>query len=71
MNYKDKFVGIKLYGFCNGFFGRDSYSNKIIIASGESWIVTKNEDEEVEFAEFGVDDSIEELLKDWMVEDEY
>ena len=39
-------VGRKLVGFCNGYFGRDDYSDKIIIYEGKKWIVCKyvNED---------------------------
>ena len=25
-------IGTKIYGYCNGYFGRDDYSAKIIIA---------------------------------------
>lgn len=39
--------GVKLYGFCNGYFGRDSYGEKLIVASGtwngENYIVAKEE----------------------------
>jgi hypothetical protein len=52
MHYKDKFVGIQIYGFCNGYFGRDSYNDKVIIASGEDWIVGKSRCDGVEFAKF-------------------
>lgn len=35
--------GTKLYGFCNGYFGRDSYAEKTVIASGTwgsvNWVV--------------------------------
>ncbi len=40
-------VGATLYGFCNGYFGRDSYGPKRIIAKGREdgvrWVVVKNE----------------------------
>jgi len=32
-------VGDKIYGFCNGFFGRGCYANKICVALGEKWAV--------------------------------
>lgn len=32
-------VGTKLYGYCNGYFGRDDYADKIIILEGSKWIV--------------------------------
>lgn len=65
MHEKDKFVGIQLFGFCNGFFGRDSYEDKIIIASGDDWLVAKNDNGISEFASFGSGDIMEELIADW------
>ena len=35
----NNFVGIKIYGYCNGYFGRDDYSDKVIILEGKRWIV--------------------------------
>ncbi len=39
--------GVKIYGYCNGYFGRDSYGEKTIVASGswnnENYIVAKEE----------------------------
>lgn len=32
-------IGRKIYGFCNGYFGRDDYEDKIILAEGERWIL--------------------------------
>ena len=34
-------VGDKLYGFCNGYFGRDSYETKVIEGVGKDWIVCR------------------------------
>lgn len=35
--------GTKLYGYCNGYFGRDSYATKTVVASGfvgdTPWVV--------------------------------
>lgn len=40
-------VGDTLYGFCNGYFGRDSYGNKRVVAKGNergvNWIVAYDE----------------------------
>lgn len=37
--------GTKLYGYCNGYFGRDSYSDKLVIACGTwgdtNWVVVE------------------------------
>ena len=30
-----------LYGFCEGYFGRDDYKDKIIILEGATWIVLR------------------------------
>lgn len=32
-------AGDKLYGFCGGAFGRDSYNTKTVIAVGETWVL--------------------------------
>ncbi|MGP0689889.1 hypothetical protein ACW5UC_25440 [Priestia aryabhattai] len=71
-NYKDKFVGIKIYGFCNGYFGRDSYDDKIIIASGENWIVAKSEHEGdlPEFATFDDAEEMQEMIEKWKIDED-
>ena len=33
------FIDIKIYGYCKGYFGRDNYSDKVIILEGKKWIV--------------------------------
>lgn len=48
-------VGTMLYGFCNGYFGRDSYGNKRVEAVGADWLVARGVDGdpgEVEFCYF-------------------
>jgi len=70
MNYKDKFVGTTIYGFCNGYFGRDSYDDKVIIASGENWIVGKTQYGYVEFASFDDGEEMEELIASWSVRED-
>lgn len=39
--------GDTLYGFCEGFFGRDSYGDKVVVAVGRDWIVCREEGEPV------------------------
>lgn len=34
-------IGDILTGFCEGFFGRDSYGQKIVVAVGRDWVVVK------------------------------
>jgi hypothetical protein len=38
------FVGTRLHGFCGGYFGRDSYGEKVVEAVGSDWIVVREED---------------------------
>jgi hypothetical protein len=70
MFQKDRYVGVSIYGFCNGYFGRDSYSDKIIIASGEDWIVAKNAEGVAEFASFEDGEEMDELIINWNVGDD-
>lgn len=65
MIIKDEFIGIKIYGYCNGYFGRDSYEDKTIIASGEDWVVAKTEGGYKEFASFDNMESMKLLIKEW------
>ena len=32
-------VGDRIYGFCNGFFGRDCYENKICVMANDRYAV--------------------------------
>ncbi|MED3976090.1 hypothetical protein P4639_22090 [Priestia megaterium] len=69
-NYKDKYAGFKIYGFCNGYFGRDSYDDKTIIASGKDWIVAMNESDRPEFASFDSEEEMIEMVEAWTKEEE-
>lgn len=44
--------GLMLYGYCNGFFGRDSYGDKRVVAWGVDWIVVREEDGTPNFCHF-------------------
>jgi hypothetical protein len=35
-------VGDPIKGFCGGYFGRDSYDNRVVEAVGPDWVVTRN-----------------------------
>lgn len=63
--YKDQFVGIRIYGFCEGYFGSRSYSDKTIIASGDNWIVGKTDYGDIELATFGRCDNMIKLINKW------
>ena len=39
-------IGTKIYGYCEGYFGRDGYGTKIILAEGRKWIVCSYLDED-------------------------
>ncbi len=41
-------VGQQLYGYCQGYFGRDSYDDKRIECVGVDYVVTRNTRNEVE-----------------------
>lgn len=34
-------VGVKFYGYCNGYFGRDGYGRKTVEGYGSDWIVVR------------------------------
>jgi len=34
-------VGTKLYGYCDGYFGTDSYGDKRVEAIGADWVVAR------------------------------
>lgn len=38
-------IGTKLYGFCGGIFGRDSYGDKRVEAVGVDWVVVREGDQ--------------------------
>lgn len=61
-------VGTILKGFCNGYFGRDSYDTKRVEAVGVDWVVARVVDEG--FVVLAVGERVhEELLKSQVPED--
>jgi len=64
-------LGRRLYGFCNGYFGRDSYETKIIEAIGYRWIVAREIDsQDSVFAKFASEEEMNTKIKDWGSEEE-
>jgi hypothetical protein len=63
-------VGTKLYGFCNGYFGRDSYDEKIIEAIGNDWVVVRDSNNIPIMAYFENESvgTIYEILEQWTEE---
>ncbi len=60
-------IGTTLWGYCNGFFGRDSYSPKRVEALGVDWVVARQLDEEAapEFASFDTPTDLSAYLTAW------
>lgn len=57
-------VGDMLYGFCCGYFGRDSYEDKRVEGLGTDWIVARDEQGKVHVAIFETGDDMDDLLED-------
>lgn len=63
-------LGRTIYGYCNGFFGRDSYEDKIIIAEGNTWILVRSKDSEyVMVANFENSAEKDEYVANWAIEE--
>lgn len=66
-------VGTTIYGFCNGYFGRDSYGPKRIIAKGREdgvcWMVVKNDLGKIEFASGFSKEDIQRWAKEEVPDD--
>lgn len=61
-------IGTKIYGYCNGYFGRDDYSAKIIIAEGRKWIVCSYlyaDNDYVTCVNFDTEEEKEECIRRW------
>ena len=61
-------LGQILYGFCNGYFGRDSYGEKRIEGIGVDWIVARDEDGYPQTATFNKGEDIRKLLSTWSID---
>jgi hypothetical protein len=60
-------VGMVLYGYCNGFFGRESYLPKTIEAVGRDWILVRHDDGKVDFLQ---DEGIvKDIPVSWLVDE--
>jgi len=59
-------IGTKLYGYCNGYFGRDFFSSiKTVEAIGTDWVVARDwgDDEDKVFFYNGDPDVLLEYTK--------
>lgn len=69
-------IGTKIYGYCEGYFGRDDYGAKIIVAEGRKWIVCSylyaDNDYVTDYvtcANFDTEEEKEECIKRWSEEE--
>ena len=58
-------IGTMLYGYCAGYFGRDSYGIKRVEALGADWVVARETEDGAlpEFAAMAPED-LEEFIKE-------
>lgn len=64
------FIGTKIYGFCDGYFGRDDFKDKIILLEGKKWIVCaylESGIDKVTCVNFDSEEEKEECVKRWSV----
>lgn len=40
----NKYIGETLYGYCNGYFGRDTYEEKTVVYAGENYLLCEDEE---------------------------
>ena len=67
-------IGTKIFGYCEGYFGRDDYSDKIIILEGRTWIVCAyldSDSDAVTCVNFDSEEEKNECIKKWSVREEY
>lgn len=71
------YVGTILDGYCNGYFGRDSYGEKKIEAVGADWIVVREEHwiesknkciQSPDIAIFDSTEEMEQCVENWIKE---
>ena len=68
------FIGTKIYGYCNGYFGRDDYNDKIIILEGNKWVVCAYLDHDNDYitsVNFDSEEEKIECIKKWSVKEDY
>ena len=66
-----KYLGVRIFGFCNGYFGRDSYEDKVIEAIGHDWLVARGLDSSrPEMASFENWEELEKYVSEWSSQEE-
>lgn len=59
----EDYKGCEIYGFCNGYFGRDSYGAKTIVDINSRYMVVEIEDKTLSLVDF-TDKNEEDILVD-------
>ena len=62
-------IGTLLNGYCNGFFGGDSYGEKRVEGSGVDWVVVREENGEPNCAFFDSVGDRDYYIDLWMEEE--
>lgn len=73
MNLK-KYLGETFYGYCDGYFGRDSYDDKTVVHVGKNYLLCEDKYKNPHLAVFydESDNEIIRLIESWMIDsDEY
>jgi hypothetical protein len=63
-------VGVTLYGYCGGKFGKFEYGEKVIEAIGRDWIVVRLGGGSPELADFSSFEELLSFIKEFSVEQE-
>jgi len=62
-------LGKTIYGFCNGYFGRDDYETKVIVYETSKSICCRYEDRSLKgiltVANFDSEEEKNELISEW------
>jgi hypothetical protein len=61
-------VGMVLYGYCNGYFGRENYEDKIVEGFGRDWIVARDINGGACFASFSSTYHMVKCIDNWIKE---
>jgi hypothetical protein len=62
-------IGTVLNGYCNGYFGRDSYGEKRVEGSGVDWVVVREDDGEPNCAFFNSKEDRDYYIDLWQNEE--
>lgn len=63
-------IGTPLYGYCNGYFGDDSYGEKRVEGSGVDWVAVREDDGTPNCAFFNSKEDRDYYIDLWSKEEE-